>query len=189
MVDVDDPFAVLGVDRDADEVALRAARRRLAKALHPDRQGGDAARMQRLNAAFDDALELVQRRAHAEAPVPADPPPAEPAPSPPPRQPGRMAHDVASFTIEALPAEAFEALLIVATWLGEVVVDEPPYQLDVELGEPYSCWCRLDLVPDAGASTVAVTLVATDGAGSLPDLDTVRDAWVTALNQLGRPTP
>lgn len=184
MVDVDDPFAVLGVDRDADEVALRAARRRLAKELHPDRQGGDATRMQRLNAAFDDALELVQRRQDPAMPAPAAPPPSEPAP---PRQPGRMAHDVASFTIEALPAEAFEALLIVATWLGEVLVDEPPYQLDVELGGPYSCWCRLDLVPDAGASTVALTLVATDGTGSLPDLDTVRDAWVTALNQLGRP--
>ncbi|CAN5812640.1 hypothetical protein BH18ACT2_BH18ACT2_09520 [soil metagenome] len=186
MVDVDDPFAVLGVDRDADEVALRAARRRLAKELHPDRQGGDATRMQRLNAAFDDALELVQRRQDPAMPAPADPPPSEPAP---PRQPGRMAHDVASFTIEALPAEAFEALLIVATWLGEVLVDEPPYQLDVELGAPYSCWCRLDLVPDAGASTVALTLVATDVTSrpDLPDLDTVRDAWVTALNQLGRP--
>ena len=67
-------------------------------------------------------------------------------------------HDVASFTIEALPAEAFEALLVVSTWIGEVLVDEPPYQLDVVLEEPYACWCRLDLVPDAGATTVSLTL-------------------------------
>ena len=105
---------------------------------------------------------------------------------PPRRAPGRFAHDVASFTIEALPAEAFEALLVVATWLGEVLVDEPPYQLDVDLGDPFDCWCRLDLVPDAGASTVAVTLIAHEGR-PLPDIDAVRDAWVATLNQLGRP--
>ncbi len=103
-----------------------------------------------------------------------------------PRPGGRLAHDVASFTIEALPVEAFEALLIVATWLGEPLDDDPPYRLDVLLGEPFGCWCRLDLVPDAGASTVALTLGSIDGR-PVPDLDTVRDAWVAELNSLGRP--
>ena len=42
--------------------------------------------------------------------------------------------------------------------------------------------------PRRRSSTVAVTLVATDGA-TLPDLDAVRDAWVATLNQLGRPDP
>ncbi len=186
MVEVGDPFAELGVAPDADEATLRAARRRIAKDLHPDHEGGDATRMRRLNQAFDEALEAVARR--REGSDGTGPPATEPSPPTPARAPGRVAHDVASFTIEALPAEAFEALLIVATWLGEVVVDDPPYQLDVELAEPFSCWCRLDLVPDAGASTVAVTLVATDGA-TLPDLDAVRDAWVANLNQLGRPAP
>jgi hypothetical protein len=182
MPDVDDPFAELGVAPDADEATLRAARRRLAKRLHPDHHGGDAARMRELNAAFELALVSVQRRGDAERSATlAERPPPGPA-----RMPGRVAHDVASFTIEALPVEAFEALLIVATWLGEVLVDEPPYQLDVALGEPFECWCRLDLVPDAGATTVAVTLVAIDGV-TLPDLDAVRDAWVANLNQLGRP--
>ncbi|MEZ5216771.1 MAG: hypothetical protein R2715_09340 [Ilumatobacteraceae bacterium] len=51
--------------------------------------------------------------------------------------------------IEALPVEAYEALLVVATWIGEVLVDEPPYLLDVHLHEPRPCWCRLELVPDA----------------------------------------
>jgi hypothetical protein len=101
----------------------------------------------------------------------------------------RFDHDVASFTIEALPAEAFEALLVAATWLGEVLVDEPPYQLDVVLGEPVACWCRLDLVPDAGASTVAVTIAALPDL-PLPAIDDVRDVWVAALNELGRdPSP
>jgi len=187
----DDPYAVLGVDPDADEATLRAARRRLAKATHPDHQGGDAGRMGRVNAAFDVAM----ARLHAPpsvptsvAPTPSSSSSSPSPPRPPARGPGRFAHDVASFTIEALPAEAFEALLIVATWLGEVLVDDPPYQLDVELGEPFECWCRLDLVPDAGASTVAVTLVAHDDL-PLPDLDAVRDAWVAALNHLGHPDP
>ncbi len=189
VVQIGDPFAELGVGPDADEAALRAARRRLAKGLHPDHEGGDAVRMRRLNEAFDEALEVLARRGEQPGQsAEAGPRANEPPQRAPARAPGRIAHDVASFTIEALPAEAFEALLIVATWLGEVVVDDPPYQLDVELAEPYSCWCRLDVVPDAGSSTVAVTLVATDGA-TLPDLDAVRDAWVATLNQLGRPDP
>ena len=180
----DDPFAVLGVAPGADEATLRAARRRLAKQTHPDRAGGDTARMEQVNAAFDAALARLQPPTVAPAPN-GSPPPPRPAP---PRPSGRFAHDVASFTIEALPAEAFEALLIVATWLGEVLVDDPPYQLDVALAEPFDCWCRLDLVPDAGASTVALTLAAYD-ARPVPELDTVRDAWVASLNQLGHPDP
>ena len=97
-----------------------------------------------------------------------------------------MVHDVASFTIEALPAEAFEALLVVSTWIGEVLVDEPPYQLDVVLEDPYACWCRLDLLPDAGATTVSLT-VAGIALTAPPDIDEVRDLWVANLNQLGRP--
>ena len=95
---------------------------------------------------------------------------------------------MASFTIEALPAEAFEALLVVTTWLGEPIDDDQPYRLDVVLGDPFGCWCRLDLVPDAGATTVALTLGSIDGR-PVPDLDAVRDAWVAALNSLGRPDP
>ena len=99
----------------------------------------------------------------------------------------RVDHDVASFTIEALPVEAFEALLVVTSWIGEVIVDEPPYQLDVMLTDPLRCWCRLDLVPDAGASTVAVTIVGLPDE-PLPDIDDVRDLWV-ALPQPARPDP
>jgi len=66
-----------------------------------------------------------------------------------------------------------------------VLVDEPPYLLDVHLYEPGECWCRLDLVPDAGASTVSITVASADG-GPVPDIDEVRDTWVAHLNQLGR---
>ena len=65
----DDPFAVLGVAPGADEATLRAARRRLAKQTHPDRAGGDTARMEQVNAAFDarvGTLAAISRRACAE---------------------------------------------------------------------------------------------------------------------------
>jgi len=179
-----DPFAVLGVAPSAGEEQLRAARRRLAKDLHPDRAGGDAVRMRELNIAFEAAMAVVQA-------APADPSAPVPRPSSvvdqAPRRTGvRHAHDVASFTIEALPAEAFEALLVASTWLGEALDDDPPYRLDVELGEPFDCWCRLEVVPDAGASTVSLSLASRD-TRPVPDLDRVRDTWVATLNTLGRP--
>ncbi len=187
MTSADDPYAVLGVGRGVTEVELRAARRRAARGTHPDHQGGSTERMRRLNAAFYAILADLSRAA------PEDPPPQPSAPpsassSPAPRPGSRVSHDVASFTIEELPAEASEALLSVATWLGEVVDDDPPYRLDVVLAEPLAAWCRLDLVPDAGASTVALTLGALDARG-VPDLDSVRDVWVAALNSLGPEQP
>jgi hypothetical protein len=91
--------------------------------------------------------------------------------------------DVPSFTVEALPAETFEALLVVASWLGEVLDDDPPHRLDLHLGDPMSCWCRLDVVPDAGSSTVSLTIAGVGGAPT-PDIVEVRDAWIAGLNQL-----
>jgi hypothetical protein len=187
----DDPYAVLGVAPGASEEELRAARRRLAMSLHPDHAGGTAAStaaMQRLNLAFEVAVARLGTPPDASptaGPAPPGPPPPADVRPPVPRPGGRLAHDVASFTIEALPVEAFEAVLVVAGWLGDVIDDDPPYRLDVLLGEPYDCWCRLDLVPDAGACTVALTLGSVDGR-PVPDLDTVRDTWVAELNTLGR---
>lgn len=183
MRSLDDARRTLGVAADADADAVRAARRQLAKALHPDVRGGDPEAMRRLNEATATVLEHLAR------PQPGGPAPPAPASRSPrstqsPRSAGpvRTAHDVASFVIEALPVVAFEALLVVTSWLGEVVVDEAPYQLEVVLLDPLRCWCRLDLVPDAGASTVSVTIAALPDE-PLPDLDDVRDLWVAALNE------
>ena len=197
-----DPFAVLGVPRSATIADVRAARRKLARELHPD-TGGDERQMREVNAAFDAVIaHLTGRRPLPDAPAPSttgsageptstrgERPRRGPAPSRP-RVDWRpqVQHDAPSFVIEALPAEAFEALLVVTSWIGEVIVDEPPYLLDVLLAEPYECWCRLELVPDAGASTVSLTVVGVEGRPA-PDVEQVRDLWVVELNRLGGEPP
>lgn len=167
-----DPFGVLGLAPTATLADVRAARKRLALELHPDR-GGDGERMREVNVAFEAAIaHLTGRR-----------------PLPAPRH-GRagVQHDVPSFVVEALPVQAFEALVVVTSWIGEVLVDDPPYLLDVHLYDPIECWCRLELVPDAGSSTVSLT-VAPVGDGAAPDVELVRDVWVDQLNHLGRWDP
>mgnify|MGYP003784047055 CR=1 FL=1 len=134
-----DPFAVLGLPAGATADDVRQARNRLAKQHHPD-VGGSAADMQRLNAAADAALRQLG------ALVPSDA--AESSPGGgrhSDRHPGRVGRDHPSFTIEALPAEAFEALTIAASILGQVSDDDPPYRLDALLvdpaeASPYSSW-------------------------------------------------
>jgi hypothetical protein len=67
--------------------------------------------------------------------------------------------------------------------IGEIVDEDPPYLLEVRLVAPTPCWCRLDLVPDAGSSTVSLALSA-DGDEALPSIDAVRDRWIDELNRL-----
>jgi hypothetical protein len=173
-----DVFAVLGLAPGAAAREVHVARRRLAKAEHPD-VGGSEERMRRINEAADAALEMLARRSAATGR--------------PERRPGRgsdaepdawpVCRDHPSFVVEALPVEAFEALRIVASWLGDVVDDDPPYSLEMVFADPPGIWCRLDLVPDAGSSTVSVT--ASGDAGSpTPDVESIRDVLIDALNRL-----
>lgn len=188
----DTPFARLGLPDDADADAVREARRRLAKQHHPDR-GGDAGRMRAVNADAAAALRVIDAR--TEHPTTPDPPEegsgqppgpadgAEPTTgSSEPRWAG-LAQDVPSFTVEALPVETFEALLLSAAALGELVDDDPPYRLEARLDPPVRCWCQLDVVPDAGGSTVSLSVAPLPGSRP-PDVITVRDAWIRELNAL-----
>ena len=179
----DDPFSVLGLGPDATLEEVRTARRRLAARFHPD-HGGDATRMGEINVAFDEVIAYLS---NPPAPPVVEPPPSapsspDPRPAPFRRYPG-VQHDAPSFTIDSLPVEAFEALLVVTSWIGEVLVDDPPYVLEVHLNEPSPCWCRLDLVPDAGSSTVTLTVASIDGTLA-PDIESVRDLWIANLNRL-----
>ena len=175
-----DPFSVLGVSPDATLEEIRTARRKLAAEFHPD-HGGDPVRMGEINIAFDEVVARITTRP-ASPPPPAPPASAASQPSPGRRYPG-VQHDAPSFTIDTVPVEAFEALLIVTSWMGELLVDDPPYLLEVHLTEPSPCWCRLDLVPDAGSSTVTLTVASIDGTPA-PDIELVRDLWVANLNRL-----
>lgn len=190
----DDPFVLLGLPRSATLAQVRDARRQLAFQLHPD-HGGDVVAMQRLNIAFEACVAHVTNR----RPLPgsAATGASRPRRTSAPRRP-HVEQDMPSFTIDALPAEAFEALLVVASWIGDVLDDDPPYLLEVHLHDPMPCWCRLELVPDAGGSTVSLTVASVEsepdvdagsGASAPVSAELIRDEWVDQLNRLGRRLP
>jgi hypothetical protein len=56
-----DPYAMLGVERDASEQAIRDAWRTAAKTAHPD-TGGDAGHFSRLQTAYELLKDPVRRR-------------------------------------------------------------------------------------------------------------------------------
>ena len=170
---------MLGVSDDASPAEIAVARRRLAQATHPD-HGGDLDRMQALNAAYEEAL----RRQSVAIPTPAAQP--SPAPRQPPRSSQRVQQDSPSFVIDVAPELAHEALLVVASSIGEVVTSAAPYMIECLLDEPIRCWCRLDVVAESTSSSISLIVERYDEALA-PDIDVVRDEWVRNLNQLGRP--
>lgn len=58
-----DPYETLGVDRDANDQAIRTAYRKAAKAAHPD-SGGDAEQFARLQAVYDLLKDPVRRKVY-----------------------------------------------------------------------------------------------------------------------------
>ena len=182
----DDPYRLLGVQPNASLDTLAAARRRLALTVHPD-VGGSEQAMQAVNAAYDRAVSMLGVASESPHVIPSTPPPAPPPSSPSSRLRG-VQRDAPSFTIDVLPAEAYEALLVVVTWMGELLVDEPPYVLEALLHDPALCWCRLELVPEAGATMVSITVASVD-SDATPDPEVVRDEWVANLNRLGELPP
>lgn len=173
--DISALYAVLGVEPGVSDEDLRRARRRAAMAAHPDR-GGSAETMAGINAAYTTIMGR-RRTAPSTAPV------------------RRMSRDAPSFTVDVLPVEAFEYLLLAAQGLGEIVDSEPPYVLEMllygraraESGDHVlsddAPWCRLEVVPDAGSSTISLWCHG-DMDGDM-DAETCRDLWVDAINALG----
>ncbi len=154
--------------------------------------------MQALNIAFEACVAHLTKRRPLPPAAGNGPPPAGNGPPPTGNapaggriwgRPGRFVdQDSPSFTVDALPAETFEAMLVALSWIGELVDDDPPYRLECLLNEPEPCWCRLDVVPDAGGSTVSITVVSV-ADGHRVSAEAVRDTWVDHLNRIGRPTP
>lgn len=173
---MDDPRAVLGVGPDATDADVRRARRRLARRLHPDVHGEATRaeaerRMAWVNLAADELL--AARAAVRATPRPEGPPAGAGAPGPAGAAPD-------AFAVDAVPAEAFEATLLAAVDLGDVVRAEEPYLLAVLLDDPGPCQCLLDLAADGGRTTVTIDL-APRHFGTPPPVEAVRDALVAGI--------
>jgi hypothetical protein len=174
---VESAFSRLGLaPASASKDDVIAARRRLARELHPDREGGDPSLMADVNHAVDVALAHIESGTHTRA--------SNERPLADERMSMRhsVQRDHPSFTIDVLPVEAWEALRIVTTWIGELVDEDPPYLLEVRLEVPDAAWCRLELVPDAGATTVTVSVMRDSPMAA--DVELIRDLWIDQLNQL-----
>lgn len=89
----------------------------------------------------------------------------------------------AAFVIELPVPEAFEALLVVTTWIGELAGDDPPRSMEVLLAEPSPCWCRLELLPEGRSTSVGIMIAAAADVPR-PAMVDVRDTWIAHLNQL-----
>jgi hypothetical protein len=167
--------SLLGLIAPYDTSTLRDRWRRAAREHHPDR-GGSNDVMARLNEAYAILMDASSEATNDISSVAAD----DESVAPTRNDPVIRSVDRPAFVIDALPAVAFESLLLAARILGEVVDDDPPYALEVLIEHAgATTWCRLDLVPDAGSSTVSIT---SDGRASI---DTLCHLWVTTVNELG----
>lgn len=162
----DEARLFLGLEEDFDRADVVAARRRALLRHHPD-HGGSREMLERIDA----AVALVMS-----APAPSGPLPR--------RGVRRLVHDCPSFTIDVLPVEAFETLVLAAGALDADIADEdPPYLLEVLLRAPFAAWCRCEVVPEAGGSIVTLT----SDVGDTEVLEILRDLWIDAINELQRP--
>ena len=64
--------------------------------------------------------------------------------------------DPVTFSVNVLPVEAFEALLVATSFLGDPWVIDEPYELTALLDPPLACRCYLSLVPEAIRPMVAM---------------------------------
>ncbi len=151
-----DPWQILGLPAGSSLAEARAARRRLAKRLHPDvhaaRPPAERAELSARMTAVNRALTEIEGRCAEEAAVASVSPDSPDSPDSHAEEPG----DPDTFSVGVLPAEAFEALFLAAYGVGDILVADEPYLLEVYLREPAPCFCRLTLVPEAGGSIVTV---------------------------------
>lgn len=174
---VDESFyQLLGVTRSSTVSEIVAARRVLAREFHPDR-GGDPQHMAFINLAFDAIIASHGKEASQQTIVTSAN--VSPADALAPETTSGFSVDHPSFTINALPVVAYEVLLLAARVLGDVSSDEPPYLLEVQLENPPMTWCRLEIVPDAGSSTVSFVV------DKEIDAQQIRDLWITTINEIG----
>ena len=172
MRDDSNPFQVLGISHTSSAEQIRSAWKVLARVHHPD-VGGDVATMQLLNRALEGALALCGESTTLSV-IPAS-----------------VHRDVSSFTVAVLPVDCYIALEIVAAICGPTVYEDPPYVLEFHLHDSpvenalYG-WCRCELVPEAGATTVHLT-VGSESRENAPSVEAIRDYLVILLNSIDWP--
>lgn len=180
-----DPYVVLGISLEASEEEVRIAWKRHARHAHPD-AGGSVAAMQEVNEALRCVLRDIRLRANSPATSRVETPLADRSEKKPTKRQthwSRASRDVSSFTVDCLPVEAYEALLIAVSWHGDLAIDEPPYSVEAIINDPFRCWVRFDIVPEAGASTVSIAVASPDGVPTVSSED-LRDLFVDSLNEL-----
>ena len=140
---------MLGLERaGATARSIRQARRQLAKLHHPDVVAGGGGGTA---AVADASARLIEVNRAAELAL-ADLA-ASPAPAPPPADDGTEA----AFSIDLLPVDAFELVLLAFSAIGDPKVIDEPYLLEGQVDDPYLGAARVELAPEAGGSIVTVT--------------------------------
>ena len=175
-------FALLEIQPGCTPEEIRKAWRAKSTIHHPD-AGGTNDAMVSLNLALEIALgwkesdesemagNPVQTNLHSVA--------------------FKARRDVSAFTVNVLPVDCWMALEVVAALCGPTIHEDPPYVLEFLLHDsslPLSrnSWCRCECVPEAGATTVHLT-VGSSHADEVPSIDDVRDFLVEQLNHIDWP--
>lgn len=159
-------YKLFGLTQTASIDEIIQARRFLALEFHPDRGGSDE-HMALVNLAFDEIMTWHRQQQ------------PQPLQVLIPKGPLAIDFDRPSFVINALPVIAFELLLLAGRIIGDVALDDPPYLLEVQIEDPILTWCRLEVLPEAGSSSVSLTV---DG---LTNALYIRDLWIRTINEIG----
>jgi len=174
-------FSLLAVEPGSSVEEIRKAWRQQSVLFHPDTGGSNEA-MIALNNALEIALEWSPEQ--AENSVPENSKTTSFAVH-------RLRRDVSSITVNVLPVECWHGLEIVAALCGPTIQDDPPYLLefllhDTSLPHSLNGWCRCECVPEAGGTTVHLT-VGSARDSEMPNIDDVRDYLVEQLNHIEWP--
>jgi hypothetical protein len=175
---VSESFEILEINRDSGVQEIRFAWRQKAASLHPD-VGGTHEAMIRLNEAFDTAMAFALAN-HVDAEAPTTNEPLV-------KTRGFVARDLSSFTIAALPVDAWHLLYPSASQCGPIIEEQEPYLLEFMLSDCaipslVAAMCRCEVVPEAGGSTVHLSLFSEHGR--IHGVETVRDLLVSSINEI-----
>ena len=175
-------FALLRLALGSSADEIRKAWRAQSLLCHPD-TGGSNESMITLNAALEIALSwregVSEEEVHEVATASAS------------QVVHQTRRDVSSFTVNVLPVDCWQALEVVAALCGPTVQDDPPYLLefllhDASLKNSRTGWCRCECVPEAGGTTVHLS-VGSSHEDQIPDIADVRDFLVEQLNNIDWP--